>query len=65
MRQSRVRESDGAAGEKTCHSELNRLYDPTRFDKIERLHERAFAWRPQGRIPLGIHAVNPDYAKDL
>ncbi len=50
---------------KVKSSELDRLHDPTRFDEIERLHQRAFAWQPQGQIPLGIHVVNPDYAKDL
>ena len=60
-----MRESDGAMSEKKCYWELDRLYDPTRFDEIERLHQRAFAWHPQGQIPLGIHVVNPDYARDV
>ena len=49
----------------TISSQLDRLYDPTRFDQIEQLHQRAFAWQPQERIPLGVHVANPDYAKDV
>ena len=52
-------------GEKKCHYELGRLHDPTRFDEIERLHQQAFAWQPQGRIPLGIHVANPVYTKHV
>ena len=50
---------------KTISSELDRMYDPTRFYEIEQLHQRAFAWHPQERIPLGIHVVNPHSAKGL
>jgi hypothetical protein len=44
---------------------LDRFCDPGRFAEIARLHQRAFAWHPQGRIPLGIHVVNPAYAQGL
>ena len=60
-----MKESDGTMSEKMCHPGLERLYAPARFDEIEQLHQRAFAWQPQGKIPLGIHVVNPDYAKGL
>jgi hypothetical protein len=44
---------------------LDRFYDPGRFAEIARLHQRAFAWQPQGRIPLGIHVVDPSHARGL
>ena len=46
-------------------SRLDRLNNPSRFEEIETLHRNAFAWQPQGRIPLGIHVVNPEHAKGL
>ena len=39
--------------------QLNCLRDDERSEQVERLHGNAFAWRPQGRIPLGIHVVDP------
>ena len=44
---------------------LERLCNMDRFRRVERLHRRAFAWEPQGYIPLGIHIANPDHAADL
>ena len=44
---------------------LERRADPRRFAEIERRHRRAFAWEPQGWIPLGIHVANPEYVKGL
>lgn len=40
---------------------LSTLYNPKRFEEIARLHANAFAWKPQSRIPLGIHVVNPEH----
>jgi hypothetical protein len=44
---------------------LDRYCDPGRFAEIARLHRRAFAWEPQGRIPLGIHVVDSSRATEL
>jgi hypothetical protein len=44
---------------------LDRFCEPARFEDIARLHRRAFAWQPQGRIPLGIHVVDPAHARNL
>ena len=44
-------------------SELARFCDPPRFARAARRHRRAFAWEPQGWIPLGIHVVNPEHAR--
>jgi hypothetical protein len=44
---------------------LERFCDPARFAEIAGLHRRAFAWQPQGRIPLGIHVVDPAHARGL
>jgi len=44
---------------------LDHLCKPDRFVEVANLHQKAFAWEPQGRIPLGIHVANPEYAKDL
>jgi len=44
---------------------LQALNNPPRFDEIARLHVNALNWRSQGRIPLGIHVVNPEYARGL
>jgi hypothetical protein len=41
------------------------LNNPSRFTQIANLHANAFAWRPQGRIPLGIHVVNPQHFEHL
>jgi hypothetical protein len=46
-------------------SRLEKYYDPARFSEIGRLHENAFTWRAQERIPLGIHVVKPEYGKGL
>jgi len=40
---------------------LDALNNPGRFDEVARLHANAFRWRPQGRIPLGIHVVDPQH----
>ena len=45
--------------------ELNNLNRLDAFEEIAQLHTKAFRWEPQGRIPLGIHVVNPEYAKGL
>lgn len=44
---------------------LDNLNNPDRFEEIAQLHTKAFRWEPQGRIPLGIHVVNREYAKGL
>jgi hypothetical protein len=44
---------------------LETFRDPERFAEIARLHRRAFAWQPQGRIPLGVHVVDPSRARGL
>jgi hypothetical protein len=41
------------------------LNNPSRFAEIARRHASAFHWRPQGRIPLGIHVVDPRHFGDL
>jgi len=41
------------------------MHNQARFDEIARLHGNAFNWRPQGRIPLGIHVVDPEHARGL
>ena len=45
--------------------DLSRFYNPERFEEIRLRHQRALAWQPQGRIPLGIHVVNPDWLEGL
>jgi hypothetical protein len=45
--------------------DLDRLSEPDRFARVARLHRSAFAWRPQGRIPLGIHVVNPNHTDGI
>ena len=40
-------------------------YDPARFAHVAELHRKAFAWEPQGWIPLGIHVVNPAHSEGL
>ena len=45
--------------------DLERLNTPARFEEVARLHANAFKWRRQGRIPLGIHVVNPTHASGL
>ncbi len=44
---------------------LENYYNPKRFQEIEQLHKNAFDWQGQGRIPLGIHVVNPEHGKGL
>jgi hypothetical protein len=44
---------------------LDRFGDPGRAEQVSCLHRRAFAWEPQGYIPLGIHVVSPAYGRDL
>ena len=44
---------------------LDHLYKPDRFAKVARLHKNAFAWKRQGRIPLGIHVVNPNHTDGI
>jgi hypothetical protein len=45
--------------------DIDHLSEPDRFAKVARLHQNAFAWRPQGRIPLGIHVVNPNHTDGI
>ncbi|MFH0963754.1 MAG: hypothetical protein V2A58_07050 [Planctomycetota bacterium] len=45
--------------------DLQRHYDPRRFEEVARLHANAFGWRRQGRIPLGIHVQNPEHVRGL
>ena len=45
--------------------DLEKLNRPGRFAEIAQLHVNAFNWRPQGRIPLGIHVVDPEHAGGL
>ena len=44
---------------------LQRSSNQSRFEEIAGLHENAFNWLPQGRIPLGVHVVNPEHAQGL
>jgi len=46
-------------------NDLNELKHAERFAEIATLHRNALAWKPQNRIPLGIHVVNPEYASGL
>ena len=45
--------------------DLQRYCNPERFEEIARLHANAFQWRPQGRIPLGIHVQDPEHTKGV
>jgi len=45
--------------------DLEDLYDPEHVARVRRRHQRAFAWEPQGWIPLGIHVVNPAHMSGL
>jgi hypothetical protein len=47
------------------NSELEQMCRPDRFAEIARLHAKAFAWEPQGWIPLGIHVVNPEHGQGI
>lgn len=44
---------------------FDRLHDPDRAAEVARLHRNAFAWKPQGWIPLGIHVVDPGHADGI
>ena len=44
---------------------LQRSSNQSRFEEIAQLHENAFNWLPQGRIPLGVHVVNLEHAQGL
>jgi len=46
-------------------SELERLNRPERFAQVAERHRKAFAWQPQGYIPMGIHVVNPDHSSGI
>jgi len=46
-------------------ADLSRYYDPVRFDEIAQLHANAFAWKPEGRTPRGIHVNNPEHTAGL
>ncbi len=46
-------------------STLANMYEPQRFAQIRERHRKAFAWEPQGWIPLGIHVVNPEHMSGL
>jgi len=39
--------------------------DPRHTALVRQRHQRAFAWEPQGWIPLGIHVVNPEHMSGL
>lgn len=41
------------------------LNQPDRFAQIASRHANAFAWQPQGYIPLGIHVVDPGHFEHL
>lgn len=45
--------------------QLERLNTPERWRQVSRMHTGAFEWQPQGRIPLGIHVVDPARGADL
>lgn len=45
--------------------DLDKYYNPKRFQEVAALHWNAFNWTPQNRIPLGVHVNNPEYTKDL
>ena len=47
------------------HAGLDALYEPDRFARVAERHRQAFAWRPQGWIPLGIHVVNPRHSAGI
>ena len=49
----------------TIRSELEELNQPDRFAEVERLHRNALAWRPQGRIPLGVHVADPAHIRGV
>jgi hypothetical protein len=49
----------------TERDDLNRYNNPARFAEVAQRHTNAFAWQRQGRIPLGVHVVNPDHARGL
>lgn len=44
---------------------LEDLYNPRHTALVRQRHQRAFAWEPQGWIPLGIHVVNPEHMRGL
>ncbi len=44
---------------------LARHHDPDRFREVASLHQNALAWRPQERIPLGIHVSDPAHVAGL
>jgi hypothetical protein len=46
-------------------ADLERLNRPERFAQVAERHRKAFAWEPQGYIPLGIHVVNPDHSSGI
>lgn len=46
-------------------SDLEDLYNPRHTALVRQRHQRAFAWEPQGWIPLGIHVVNPEHMSGL
>ena len=46
-------------------AELEQLYRPERFAKIEQMHRRALSWKPQGYIPLGVHVADPEHIQGV
>jgi len=44
---------------------FDHLHKPDHCAEVARLHQNAFAWKPQGRIPLGIHVVNPRHTDGI
>ena len=47
------------------YSEIDRLYDPERFELTAARHTKALTWERQGWIPLGIHVVDPECGRGL
>ena len=45
--------------------DLSRYHNPARFAETAQRHRRAISWEQQGRIPLGIHVVNPEYLQGM
>jgi hypothetical protein len=53
------------AVDKAVEKSLVGLHNPPLFARVGQRHSNAFNWRPQGRIPLGIHVVDPNHAAGL
>ena len=44
---------------------IERLNAPERWREVSHRHTAAFAWQPQGHIPLGLHVVDPHHGANL